>query len=83
MRYFASPGFVAESMEIYLATGIVAGEAQPEEDEKLEVRLVPLSQLVELALAGKINDGKTLIGTMLYAEQRRRATSATSSRKIR
>ncbi len=82
VRYFASPGFVAEWMEIYLATGIVAGEAQPEEDEKIDVRLVPLSQMVELCLAGKINDGKTLIGVMLYAEQRRLAQKAAKAKPV-
>lgn len=71
VRYFASPGFVGEWMEIYLATGIVAGEAEPEEDEKLEIRLMPLSEVVGMALAGKIHDGKTLVGTLLYAEERR------------
>ena len=80
VRYFASPGCVAEWMEIYLATGIVSGEAQPEDDEKIEVRLVPLSQMVELCLAGKINDGKTLIGVMLYAEHRRLALKAAKAK---
>lgn len=75
VRYYASPGFVGEWMEIYLATGIVAGEAQPEEDEKLDVRLVPLSEVMELAMSGKIHDGKTLIGAMIYAEERRRSTA--------
>ena len=28
VRYYASPGFVGEWMEIYLATGIVAGKLQ-------------------------------------------------------
>jgi len=72
VRYYASPGFVGEWMEIYLATGIKAGIAQPEEDEKIEVRLVPLSELVKLCTAGEIHDGKTIIGTMLYAQQRRK-----------
>ncbi len=76
VRYYASPGFVAEWMEIYLATGIVAGQSEPEEDEKIEVRLVPLSQMVELCTNGTIHDGKTIIGIMLYAEQRRRSTAA-------
>lgn len=73
VRYYASPGFVGEWMEIYLATGIVAGEAAPEEDEKLEIRLMPLSEAVAMAMAGKIHDGKTLVGTLLYAEERRRS----------
>ncbi len=83
VKYFASPGFVAEWMEIYLATGIVAGRAEPEEDEIIEVRLVPLSQMVELCLAGKIKDGKTIIGVMLYAEQRRLARRAVMAKPKR
>lgn len=71
VRYYASPGFVGEWMEIYLATGIVAGEAQPEDDERIEVRLLPLSELVRMAARGEIHDGKTIVGTMLYAQQLR------------
>jgi ADP-ribose pyrophosphatase len=70
VRYFASPGFVGEWMEIYLATGITLGIAEPEDDEKIEVRLVPLSQLVKMCAAGEIHDGKTIVGAMLYAQQR-------------
>ncbi len=71
VRYFASPGFVGEWMEIYLATGITAGKAEPEEDERIEVRLLPLSQLVRMATANEIHDGKTIIGVMVYAQRRR------------
>ena len=77
MRYYASPGFVGEWMEIYLATGIVAGTAEPEDDERIEVRLLPLSQLEKMVAAGEIHDGKTIVGTMIYAQQRRDAMSAT------
>lgn len=73
VRYYASPGFVGEWMEIYLASGIVAGEAHPEEDEKIQVHMVPLSVLVGAALSGKVHDGKTLVGCLLYAEELRRA----------
>jgi ADP-ribose pyrophosphatase len=70
VRYYASPGFVGEWMEIYLATGIAAGVAEPEDDEKIEVTLVPLSQLVKQCAAGQIHDGKTIVGTMIYAQRR-------------
>ncbi len=76
VRYFASPGFVGEWMEIYLATGITAGDAEPEDDERIEVRLLPLSELVRMVAAGEIHDGKTIIGTMIYAQRRRDAASA-------
>lgn len=71
VRYYASPGFVAEWMEIYLATGISAGVAQPEEDEKIEVTLVPLKELVRMCTSGQIHDGKTIIGALTYAQQLR------------
>ena len=70
VRYYASPGFVGEWMEIYLATGIVAGTAEPEDDERIEVRLLPLSQLMKMCAAGDIHDGKTIIGAMIYAQRR-------------
>ena len=76
VRYYASPGFVGEWMEIYLATGIVAGTAEPEDDERIEVRLMPLSQLEKMAAAGEIHDGKTIVGTMIYAQRRRSTVSA-------
>ena len=76
VRYYASPGFVGEWMEIYLATGIVVGKAEPEDDERIEVRLLPLSQLEKMAAAGEIHDGKTIVGTMIYAQRRRDTMSA-------
>ncbi|GAA3760534.1 NUDIX hydrolase [Terriglobus aquaticus] len=69
VKYYASPGFVAEWMEIYLATGITTGEAQPEEDEKIDTYLVPLSRVLRMIDEGRIHDGKTLIGVMLYARR--------------
>ncbi|SEC26886.1 NUDIX hydrolase [Terriglobus roseus] len=70
VRYYASPGFVGEWMEIYLASGIVAGTAEPEDDERIEVSLMPLSQLLKMCTSGQIHDGKTIVGTMIYAQRR-------------
>jgi ADP-ribose pyrophosphatase len=66
VRYFASPGFVAEAMNILLAEDLIAGEADPEDDERIELHFTPLSEAVRLALSGKLHDGKTLIGVLLY-----------------
>src|SRR5215472_18040274 len=43
LRFWASPGFVAEAMSLYLARGLKLGQAQPEADEIIEIALVPLS----------------------------------------
>jgi len=70
-KYFASPGFLGEWMQIYLARDIKVGVAQPEADEQIEILRVPLSQALELVAANKIHDGKTLIGLSLYDAARR------------
>jgi ADP-ribose pyrophosphatase len=67
VRYFASPGFLAEWMQVYIAEGLTLGEAQPEYDEQLEIEMMPLSRLLTMIDEGKIQDGKTLISVMLYA----------------
>jgi ADP-ribose pyrophosphatase len=69
IEYWASPGFLGESMKLFLAEGLIAGEAHPEEDEKIDFRLVKLSDLLKKIAKGEIKDGKTLVGTMLYARK--------------
>jgi ADP-ribose pyrophosphatase len=70
-RYFASPGFLGEWMQIYLARDIREGIATPEPDENIQVFRLKLSQALALAAANKIHDGKTLIGLLLYDSGRR------------
>ncbi len=65
-RYFASPGFLGEWMQVFIAEGLTLGDAQPEYDEQLEIEMIPLSGLLSMIEAGKIYDGKTLISVMLY-----------------
>lgn len=67
--FFASPGFLAETMTVYLARGLKKGVAQPEEDERIAVRFFPLSQAVRMAMTGKIVDSKT-ISSLLWLEKK-------------
>ena len=68
--YYASPGFLTETMSILLAEDLTLGEAHPEADEKIELHMTPLSEVLKLIHAGRIEDGKTLIGVILYAARR-------------
>jgi ADP-ribose pyrophosphatase len=68
--YYASPGFLTETMSILLAEDLTLGEAHPEADEKIELHMTPLSEVLKLIHAGKIEDGKTLIGVLVYAARR-------------
>lgn len=67
VEYFGSPGFLGESMKVFLAQGLIAGDAHPEEDEEIDFRLVKLSEVLKMIEKGAIVDGKTLTGVMLYA----------------
>ncbi len=60
LKFYASPGFVAETMSVFLATGLRAGEAEPEEDEIILKRMVPLPTAVGMVLRGTIRDAKTI-----------------------
>ena len=66
VEYFASPGFLGESMKVFVAEGLIAGDAHPEEDEQIEFRLVKLSEVLKMIDKGLILDGKTLTSVLLY-----------------
>jgi ADP-ribose pyrophosphatase len=70
IRYFASPGFLGEFMQVFVAEGLTLGDAQPEYDEQIEIEMMPLSRLLKMMDEGKIHDGKTLISVMLYTRLR-------------
>jgi ADP-ribose pyrophosphatase len=69
VEYYGSPGFLGESMKVFLAEGLLAGDAHPEDDEDIEFRLVKLSDVVKMIEKGAIKDGKTLCSALLYARK--------------
>jgi ADP-ribose pyrophosphatase len=60
LNFYASPGFVAETMSVFLATGLRAGPAHPEADEIIYKRMVPISTAVLMVTSGTIRDSKTI-----------------------
>jgi ADP-ribose pyrophosphatase len=72
LHFYVSPGFLDETMSIYLARGLQAGEAQPEEDEKIAISFFPLSAAKRMVLNGRIRDAKTISGVLWLAQTPRR-----------
>jgi len=70
--YYASPGFLGEAMLVFVAEGLYPGYARPDEDERIELRLVKLNDILKMIAKGAIHDGKTLIAVLLYAWLRSR-----------
>jgi ADP-ribose pyrophosphatase len=79
LKFYASPGFVAETMAVFLATGLRAGEAQPEEDEVIYIRMVPLPAAVRMVIRGTIRDAKT-ISSVLWLDHTSRTAEAKKQR---
>jgi ADP-ribose pyrophosphatase len=64
LHYYASPGFVAETMSIFLALDLRPGIAQPEADECIETRFVKLARALQMIDSNLIQDAKTISGTL-------------------
>jgi len=73
LHFFVSPGFLDETMTIYLAGGLKAGVAQPEPDEMITTKFFPLSEAKRMALSGRIRDAKTICGILWLAQTPRPA----------
>jgi ADP-ribose pyrophosphatase len=63
---FPTPGFLEERMYILLAQGLTAGEAHPEEDEKITVRPHTRKELQQMMRTGKLRDAKSIAGLLYY-----------------
>jgi ADP-ribose pyrophosphatase len=68
LHFYVSPGFLDETMTIYLARGLQAGKAQPEADERIATRFFGLSEARRMALNGRIRDAKTICGVLWLAQ---------------
>jgi ADP-ribose pyrophosphatase len=66
--FYVSPGFLDETMALFLARELRSGKATPEEDEQISKRFFPLSQAVRMVMSGKISDAKTIAG-ILWLQQ--------------
>lgn len=60
-----TPGFTDELIHLYMATGLTFGPAHPDEDEFLNIDLVPIGELVDAVLDGRIEDSKTVCGALI------------------
>jgi ADP-ribose pyrophosphatase len=67
--FVSSPGVFTEVVHLFLATGLTPVTAHPEAGEVFEIRWLALERALALAHAGKIIDGKTVVGLTRAAVQ--------------
>lgn len=64
--FYTTPGMTDERMVAFLATDLREVPQQLEEDERIEVEVRPLSEVLAMIDSGEIVDGKTVL-TILFA----------------
>lgn len=63
---FPTPGFVSERMVIYVARELRAGEAHPEDDERITVSAFAPRQIENWIRDGKLRDAKSVAAILYY-----------------
>ena len=65
---YPSPGFCKETLFLYLALDLQAGEMHLDEDELLSVEPVGIDELIDMIMANELPDAKSIIGIMKAKE---------------
>lgn len=69
---FPAIGYSEEVLDIYLAEDLAAGETDFDDNEAIDILEIPLEELVDMIMAGKIEDAKSIVAIMMTAEVLRR-----------
>ncbi len=67
-KYYVSPGYTDEVVTIYKAGALKKVKPQPEEEEILDIILLPVKEALQQIKTGKITDSKTIIGLLMAYE---------------
>ena len=65
--FWPTSAFSNEVLHVYLATGLKAGAAAPDEDEFINVEHIAFKKAFGLIKTGKIKDAKTIIAIQAFA----------------
>lgn len=65
-EFYSAPGFCSELLHLYMAEELTPSRLPGDEDEEITVEWIDRAAAVQLALEGKMRDGKTLAGVLLY-----------------
>jgi ADP-ribose pyrophosphatase len=68
---YTTPGFCDEELHLFRASALQVVPPRPEEDERIEIRTMPLDEALGLVRRGEIQDAKTVLALLLEKEHRR------------
>ena len=67
-NFYPSVGVCDENLRMYIATGLNQGEADPDDDEFVEVEKIHIDTLADMIMDNKIRDGKTIASVLKARE---------------
>lgn len=65
-RYFSSPGFTTETIVVYVARELEAGEPDRDPGEEMELEPVAPGDVAEMIASGRIIDGHTIVALLAF-----------------
>jgi ADP-ribose pyrophosphatase len=66
VSFYPSPGFLSERMTVFTATDLTPGQPHNMDDERIEMRWFSRREVEAMIGDGRIADGKTIIGVLLW-----------------
>jgi 8-oxo-dGTP pyrophosphatase MutT (NUDIX family) len=63
-QFLPAPGIFTEVIHLYLARGLLVGDASPDVDEELELQWLPFADALQRVQRGEWNDGKTAMALL-------------------
>jgi len=68
LEFFPVPGYSTEKIHVYLARGLINSKMHTEEDEKIELEILPFNRALETIRSGEIQDAKSICALYRAAE---------------
>ena len=68
MEFFPVPGYSTEKIHVYLARGLIKSKMHTEDDEKIELEIMPFHRALEKVRLGEIQDAKSICALYRAAE---------------
>ncbi len=69
-KLLPSPGYSTEKMYLYLAQNLTVSTASPEDDEAIQVEIIPFAEAIAKIERGEIIDAKSIVALMRVWKQR-------------
>jgi len=75
ISFFTTPGFTNERIDVFTASGLILKKQNLDDDEFIDVVLVPFKKALDMIATGEICDAKSVAGILAYNHLKRRTSS--------